>query len=329
MSLNNKESVTIIYAGEISRLGYERITEVCEQLEENHPKKVDLILSTYGGDPNAGFRIARCLQHYFTEGITLYVPHYCKSAGTLIAIGATELVLSDGGELGPLDVQLIKSDEMFERSSGMDITQGFNVLAAQAYDMFHTITVNIRMQSRLSTKLASEAASQITVGAFAPIFAQIDPTRLGEIQRATEIAFKYGDILKEKFNNMQENGVRNLVVGYPSHGFVIDRKEARKIFNRVRAPHHEEVEWLKSINTAIREGIDYIDVYCENINTTSYNREDVTNELQPSTSTEENPSTTKGTTNDLPDSDGTKERITGSKSRKPKGSNGNDRSTPS
>jgi len=122
MTLHAEDSVTIIYTGEINRTGYEKISVECEKLKEYYPKKVNLVLSTFGGDPDAGFRIARCLQHYFTDGITLFVPHYCKSAGTLIAIGASELVLSDRGELGPLDVQLVKSDEMFERSSGMALT---------------------------------------------------------------------------------------------------------------------------------------------------------------------------------------------------------------
>ncbi len=277
MTLHAEDSVTIIYTGEINRTGYEKISVECEKLKEYHPKKVNLVLSTFGGDPDAGFRIARCLQHYFTDGITLFVPHYCKSAGTLIAIGASELVLSDRGELGPLDVQLVKSDEMFERSSGMDIIQGFNVLTTQAYDMFNTITVNLKVQSRLSTKLASEAASQIVVGAFSPIFSQIDPLRLGEIQRATEIAFTYGNLLKEKFANLQDNGVRQLVAGYPSHGFVIDRKEASKIFKSVRSPSDEEDSWLKDIDAIIRNGIDLTDVLCVTINS----KEGENNDEQP------------------------------------------------
>lgn len=265
MSINSKDSVTIVYFGEVNRQGYERITKVCENLSADHPRQVDLVLSTYGGDPDAGFRIARCLQHYFEGGISLYVPHYCKSAGTLIAIGAKELVLSDTGELGPLDVQIAKSDELFERSSGMDITQGFDVLSQQAYDMFNSIAIKIKTQTRLSTKLATEAASQITVGTFAPIYAQIDPLRLGEIQRATEIAFKYGNRLKEKFNNLYDDGVSNLVAGYPSHSFVIDRKEAKQIFKAVRAPNAEEIKLLKQIDVAIRNMVNSQDVFCTDI----------------------------------------------------------------
>lgn len=311
MSLHNTDSLNIIYAGPIDRYGYELMSQVCETLVEPYPKKVNLILSTYGGDPDAGFRIARCLQHYFTEGITLFVPHYCKSAGTLIAIGASELVLSDRGELGPLDVQLVKSDEMFERSSGMDITQGFNVLTSQAYEMFNTITVNLKLKSRLSTKLASEAASQIAVGAFAPIFSQIDPLRLGEIQRATEIAFKYGNLLKVKFDNLQEFGVITLISGYPSHAFVIDRKEATTIFKNVRQPDTDEIAWLKEIDGMIRYYIDSPMPHCEIINNKFYQESD----NEPYNSSDLEPAS-EGSDNSLSNTQRPKKSSSGSKPSK-------------
>jgi ClpP class serine protease len=40
------------------------------------------------------------------------VSGYCKSAGTLIALGANELAFGEHGELGPLDVQIAKRDEV-------------------------------------------------------------------------------------------------------------------------------------------------------------------------------------------------------------------------
>jgi len=88
-----------IYAGAISVDGYEQI---CELLREG--KKADsalLVLATPGGDPHAGFRIARAIQHVY-EQFDLLVPRYCKSAGTLVALGAQNLFLDDMSELGPL-----------------------------------------------------------------------------------------------------------------------------------------------------------------------------------------------------------------------------------
>lgn len=252
---------TIVYAGEISRSGYEQLTKVCEEAG-NNSKKLNLVLYTYGGDPHAAFRIARALQHHYFEGIRLFIPHYCKSAGTLIAIGASELIISDTGELGPLDVQLAKQTEMFERSSGMDITQGIEALRAQTMETFKNFVYEMRVGSKLSTKIATEVATSMTTGLFGPVFAQIDPSRIGEIQRATYIALHYGKILMEKFKNVTEGGVEKLVLGYPSHGFVIDRKEARAIFNKVSCPDESEVSFLKSVDKGLRSLLNSQSVTC-------------------------------------------------------------------
>ncbi|HET8669219.1 MAG TPA: hypothetical protein VFM05_00940, partial [Candidatus Saccharimonadales bacterium] len=85
-------------------------------------ENVALVLSTYGGDADAAFIIARYLKRFYKK-FTLYVFGFCKSAGTLIALGADEIVMSHRGEFGPLDVQILKSDELMFRSSGLDIEQ--------------------------------------------------------------------------------------------------------------------------------------------------------------------------------------------------------------
>lgn len=261
MSVLEEGVDTIIYAGEISRYGYEELTKVCENAG-NKCKKVNLILYTYGGDPHAAFRIARALQHHYVDGITLFIPHFCKSAGTLIAIGASELVISDKGELGPLDVQLIKPNEMFERSSGMDLSQGIEALRAQAIETFKNFVYEMRVGNKLSTKIATKVATEMTTGLFSPIFAQIDPSRIGEIQRATYIAHHYGNMLAIKSNNIKEDGVSRLVLGYPSHSFVIDRKEARDIFKKVRYPDEAEVSLLTAVDSVMSGRLDSSSVIC-------------------------------------------------------------------
>lgn len=77
----------------------------------NRQKNVVLILTTYGGDAGAAFRIMRFLQRKY-EKVILFVFGYCKSAETLMALAADEIVMSDFGEFGPLDVQVFKSDEL-------------------------------------------------------------------------------------------------------------------------------------------------------------------------------------------------------------------------
>lgn len=243
------ENVTILYAGQISRLGYDKITTQCKAAGLKY-QKATLMLFTTGGDPHAGFRIARALQCYFECGFDVLIPDICKSAGTLIAIGATSLVMSDRGELGPLDVQVIKTDELFERSSGLDLPQSIDALQAQVIESFRKSIIDIRMGGRLSTRIAGEIATNLTTGVFAPIFAQIDPIRLGEMQRANYIGMEYGQRLASKSRNLKHGGLEKLVAGYPSHGFVIDRKEARELFANVRSLTEDEertVEGMRSL----------------------------------------------------------------------------------
>lgn len=236
-----------IYTGPIDRSGYEELTNALDT--SGRQEKCAIFLATYGGDPDAAYRIGRALGHYY-EHVTCVVSDMCKSAGTLIAIAAHELVIFDRGELGPLDVQVNKPDEMFERSSGLDITSGVVNLRNEALEAFRKYVVDIKIGGQVSTKLASEVATGLARGLIEPIASQIDPVRIGEHRRAMEIALEYGRRLNDKFCNLKStSSLGDLISGYPSHSFVIDRKEANTLFNNVRVPNDEETE----LETAIRD----------------------------------------------------------------------------
>lgn len=227
-----------LYVGPISRHGYECITNLIPSDGEKQ-EGAALILSTLGGEPDAAYRIARALRYNY-ERLDVIIPSQCKSAGTLLLIGASRLVVCDRGELGPLDVQVVKHDDAFERNSGLDLIQALSFLQRQALDAFRDNLLELKLGSRASFKLAAELASQLTVGMFSPIYGQIDPVRVGEIQRAVSIAFDYGERLNAYDRNLKDGALKQLVMGYPSHGFVIDRKEARELFNHVDRPDEEE-----------------------------------------------------------------------------------------
>lgn len=238
----------ITYSGEINMGGYQ---SMCDALNEKKSDKALLVLSTPGGDPHAGFRIARALQHHFSNFDAL-VPRYCKSAGTLLVVGASALYLDDMSELGPLDIQVRKSDEIIGRNSGLDIVQAVSYLQNHAMGAFRSNLVELT-QAGLSTRVASDICTKLTTGLFEPIFAQIDPMKLAEMQRATEIAFAYGQRLNEKSKNLRSDGLARLVTGYPSHGFVIDRKEARNIFTTVHKPAGLVAELSQALRTEMEK----------------------------------------------------------------------------
>ncbi|HDL7319989.1 TPA: SppA protein [Yersinia enterocolitica] len=229
----------ILYNGPIDRNGYLKITKASRKASP--ARNATLILATYGGDPDAAYRIARALRHNYHE-LTIIIPRECKSAGTLLAIGASKLVMCDMGELGPLDVQLRKHDEMFESSSALDYYQALSGLQSFTKNAFKDYLLDIKSSCGITAKTAADFSSTLTTGLFSPIFQQLDPIKLGEVQRAVQIAEKYGERLNAYDKPMTEDSLSKLIAGYPSHGFVIDRKEAKTLFNNVDSPNDTELK---------------------------------------------------------------------------------------
>src|ERR1700738_4070294 len=66
---------------------------------------LDLVLHTPGGLVLAATQIARAVLKRKGK-VTVFVPHYAMSGGTLIALAAKEIVMSGDAVLGPVDPQL-------------------------------------------------------------------------------------------------------------------------------------------------------------------------------------------------------------------------------
>ena len=71
--------------------------------------------------------------------------------------------------------------------------------------------------------MAAETATQLTIGMMEPLYSQIDPIRLAEVERSSRIAKKYGERLQT--DNLNKDALERLIGDYPSHNFVIDRNE--------------------------------------------------------------------------------------------------------
>ena len=67
---------------------------------------IDLILHTPGGLVLAAMQIARAVEAHPAK-VTVYVPIYAMSGGTLIALAADEIVLGEFSVLGPIDPQIL------------------------------------------------------------------------------------------------------------------------------------------------------------------------------------------------------------------------------
>jgi len=229
------------YSGDI----FEGIEPLIYECFESNKKRENLafLLTTDGGSPDAAYRIARCAQRFYGSGkIYLFVHSRCKSAGTLMAVGFNEIIMSDTAELGPLDMQVNKNDELDERTSSLISLQALSTLNAEIFKAFEQHFVYIRKKSarQITTRSAAHIAVRLAIGSFARIYQQIDPVKLGELYRTTQIAFEYGIKLAAVGRNIPTCSIQKLILGYPSHEFVVDREEAEGLFRTVKSPSREE-----------------------------------------------------------------------------------------
>lgn len=219
-----------IYSGDICGSLDKTWINIIEQKSER--SKVLFLLTTYGGDADAAFRTARFLKRKYKK-FTLGVLGDCKSAGTIIAFGADDIIMGLRGEFGPLDVQMFRPDEFVQRTSGMTISQALSYLSDRAFETFEDVFLAIRRRSGgiITTQTAADIATSIVGSLYSPITEKIDPMRIGEMQRSMDIAIHYGIRL-----GGDPDKVKHLAKNYPSHGFVIDIDEAKCLFHDVRPP---------------------------------------------------------------------------------------------
>lgn len=232
----SKEYEIFIFSGSIGRRAVRTMQHAAERLK-SRDKAAMLFLTTDGGDPHAAYWLIHSLRSCFTR-TRLVLAGLCKSAGTIVAVGADEIAFGDHGELGPLDVQLRQQDELYGWSSGLDIMQAVQSVSEQAEAAFCRYVERFSSMG-ITTLTASQMACDLAGRIFQPIAAQIDPLRIGESERAMQIAKHYGERLGAD-ERLKEDGLDRLIGAYPSHWTVIDMDEAKKSFKNVAGMTEDE-----------------------------------------------------------------------------------------
>jgi ClpP class serine protease len=93
----------IPFGGYIDIDDSEEVIRAIEMTSDRMP--IDMVLHTPGGLVLAAEQIASALAAH-PAPVTVYVPHYAMSGGTLIALAADRIVMSPSAVLGPVDPQV-------------------------------------------------------------------------------------------------------------------------------------------------------------------------------------------------------------------------------
>jgi ClpP class serine protease len=104
--IHRQDTVSILGLPVSSYISIEDSEAVLRAIRLTAPEQpIDVILHTPGGLVLAAEQIARALVEHKGK-VTVFVPHYAMSGGTLIALAADEIVMDPNAVLGPVDPQI-------------------------------------------------------------------------------------------------------------------------------------------------------------------------------------------------------------------------------
>lgn len=126
-------------------------------------KPIDLLMHTPGGLVIAAEQIARVL-HSHKAGITVVVPQYAMSGGTLLALAADQIILDENAMLGPIDPQL----------NNMPAGAYLRVLREKEHNAIADETI-------MMADMAEKATTQVRQTALALLRDKLGEQRAGEV----------------------------------------------------------------------------------------------------------------------------------------------------
>lgn len=146
----------------------EQILRAIRLTPDDYP--IDLILHTPGGLVLAAEQIASALRKHPAK-VTVFVPHFAMSGGTLIALAADEIVMDENAVLGPVDPQLGQwpAASIIKAVARKDINEVDDetlILADVAQKAMNQVQdyVHDLLKERLTAEKAEEVAKILTEG---------------------------------------------------------------------------------------------------------------------------------------------------------------------
>jgi len=205
-----------------ARVAMDIIPIVSEQLRKiGKVEKIDLFLYTAGGDTMVPWRLVSMIREY-CDVFSVIVPYKAHSAGTMIALGADEIVMSDLSEISPIDPS---TANIFNPT---DPANPQNKIPISVEDV-------IAYFDLAKTKFGIKNDEDLTkiFNKFVEANPQIHPLALGNVNRTHNLIRLIAKrLLKSHKDKMKEEEIEKVVEYFTeklySHQYFIGRKEAKE-----------------------------------------------------------------------------------------------------
>lgn len=178
----------------------------------DYPSKLDLMINSPGGVIDTTEKIIKMIRESVTD-FRVIVPNSAKSAATLIALSANEIIMGYLSELGPIDPQIpkLRDDGNVEYVPAQSFIDGLDYIEKQ-----------ISVENK-------------PMELFIPLLSKIHPSELDICDKAMAHSTKLAKNLMREYRGFNPKKAAKIAKNlsdtkkYHSHGQVIDAKEANKL----------------------------------------------------------------------------------------------------
>ncbi len=223
--MRQKPLLVLYYPEEFGSIKRDDISDVYDELDTGlvgaRVQELDLLLHTYGGDPNASYRIIQAIRE-LAERVNVLVPFHAYSGGTLICLGTDKILLGAYAALSPIDITLSYENPI----------EGDNDIPLICIDKY----VEFTKYCKDVLEQQKDKYTKVEEPLLLKLVDEIGVIKIAEYFRERELTKYYAQLLlmdymfKENPDKSIITGICNdLVFQSPSHEFEIDYNIAKRI----------------------------------------------------------------------------------------------------
>lgn len=207
----DRQNVSIRIAPDIIPIFYNELSKMGKS------DKIDLVLFTKGGDVLTALRLVELIYEY-TNNFSVIIPYKAYSSGTLISLGASEIVMGRMSELSPVDPNITSPFNPKENSFE-------NKLPINVEDVYSFISL---AKDEIGLK-----TDEALMNVFMKLTEYVHPLAAGSVYRTHALIRSIArKLLLMHMDHKEEYKINEIVnilsERLPSHNYMITRKEAKE-----------------------------------------------------------------------------------------------------
>ena len=234
-----------------TRIAQDCVDVFVNLLEEIGPtERISLVLHTNGGQTLAAWRLVNLIR-MFCDDFEVLIPFKALSAGTLISIGADQIVMSKQAAIGAIDPSVNDPLNPTVTVDNQAITVPVSVESIRGYLDMARNELGIKGEGAMASVLAH-------------LSEKVHPLVLGESYRAiSQIRFLAEKLLPYQVDDSMKmkSIIEFLCAESGSHDYTLNRREAVELGLRVDKPSDELYQFMRGVHLSYVDELKLFEPY--------------------------------------------------------------------